>query len=188
MIHARITNPTLFSRSSKLFGMLESIVVEAKGIYADRIGLYGHRKAILHIRNQDLGWRPLNHNYALFKRRIRRDKMYILTNSLRSNITYWKKVKSFNSGVDTIFIGVPNSFRPTSANISYGRGKKRGVYIHTFHPNYVKMMELGSTKNNQPARPLWKPVLKEVEKFVASDSSGKNAAIAKSILNHLRRV
>lgn len=120
-----------------------------------------------HLRNQDLGWIPLNKAYASRKKGDER----ILINNWR----YYEAIKTEN-GRDGFEVGVRKGiyYRGKHGNISIAR-------MATLHETgtfglWGKPIEL-------PKRPLWGPSIKEFNK-----QFGVNETIVKEIRKHLKEV
>lgn len=125
-----------------------------------QIGLEGEAKAVSHIKNQDLSWKPYKDNkYSESKsRRGLSDKMLVATSDYFNAITSWAKGLSAYSGVRR-------------------RVKNRdGDYIDVI----AAVQEYGSKKGGVEARPLWRPVYKEMLSWI------KQRNIEKRVLDSLK--
>jgi hypothetical protein len=152
-----------------LMSKLRTIMLEVNGKYALRIGMMGRRIAIKHIQNDDLGWAKLNKTYAAYKRKVSRDKKYVLTNSFRSSIINFVR----RAGYDyTAYIGIPAGFTPSKRISSTGSGSKRVNHVNWHHPKYIYFLEYGRRGGGQvqPARPLWRPSLSDLKNWLGTDT------------------
>lgn len=130
-----------------------------------RIGLQAEKKAVLHLRNQDLNWKPLSERYRKRKtgersrtrndggrdRRFKKmsEKILIATSSYLQAITSWVQK-------ETAYIGVKRGVK-----------NKDGQEIG----NIAKIHEYGSIARNIPARPLWKPTFEEMQSEIKNRPS-----------------
>lgn len=125
------------------------------------------RKVKAHIRNQDLGWKPLSPMYEM-----RKSGAGLNTNIMRAHDTYYDNIKVWQSGNRHL------------VNI----GVKRGIYTKTISGRKSKLEvatiaaihELSSGKRF-PRRPLWNPTIKEM-----GSSKGIRKIFINSLVWHLR--
>lgn len=101
-----------------------------------RFGLFAEGRAKLHMSNQDLSWQPLKASTLKYKKG---DKILIETSAYFQSITSWVNK-------NTVYAGV-------SRKAKNGKGEEIA--------NIAAVHEFGSKSRNIPARPLWKPTLKE---------------------------
>lgn len=134
-------------------------------IEMQRIGLQAEKKAVMHLRNQDLNWKPLSERYKKRKtgersrtrkdggqgKRLKKlsDKILIATSSYLQAITSW-------ATKDVAYVGVKRGVKNAD-------GQEIG--------NIAKIHEYGSIARNIPARPLWKPVYDEMQKEIRNRPS-----------------
>lgn len=128
-----------------LVANLNNDMERARKITLKRVGLYAEGKAKKHMSKQDLKWLPLKPRTITAKvRRGESEKTLIATSSYFQSITSWVKK-------DKVLIGVKRNVV-----------NRKGQVI----ANIARVHEFGSSTRNIPARPLWKPVLKETVKFM----------------------
>jgi len=167
-----------------LMSKLKTIMLEANGKYALRISMMGRRIAIKHIQNDDLGWAKLNRTYASYKKKVGRDKKYVLTNSFRSGIeNYVRRV-----GHDyTAYIGIPEGFTPRKRISSTGHFRKRITHVNYHHPRYIYFLEYGRSGSGQvqPARPLWQPSLSDLKKWLDNDTATYHRMLNREIRRYM---
>lgn len=143
-----------------------------------RVALKAERAAVLHMRNQDLGWAPLNDAYLAWKttnvtakqaaseatkkdkngqnrgRRKQARGRYSNKTLIRTS-TYMQSITSWAFG-NTAYTGV----KKTAVHKEPGQKDVILADIAMVH-------EYGSIARNIPARPLWGPVDKEIKAWVA---------------------
>ena len=135
-----------------LIGKLSKTFKEAQIEALTKVGLFAESRAKKHISSQDLGWKPLKPET---KRNKQRDGYS--TSILVHTSAYFQSITSWRKG-DTVYVGVKK----------VARGKE-GENI----ANIAKIHEYGAPKNNIPARPLWRPVLKESVQWLNKNSPEK---------------
>lgn len=110
-----------------------------------QLGLKAEQKAVLHLRNQDLNWQRLSDVYLRRKNNKKgkrlSEKTLIATGSYLQSITSW-------ATKDAVFVGVKR-------NVKNNEGEDIA--------NIAMIHEYGSTARNIPARPLWGPVMNEMQ-------------------------
>ena len=117
-----------------------------------KVGLKAEGIAVKHLRDQDLGWQPLNEEYRKYKiSKGGSEKTLIDTSTYLQAIT--SRVKRM-----TALVGV---FR---GEVKYDeKGEEDVVNIAAIH-------EFGSKSQNIPARPLWRPTLAEMKQWLKKDN------------------
>ncbi len=168
-----------------LMSKLASIIEETNYIYTVRVGMYGKRFAIKHIQQQDLKWAPLDKTYQRFKMRYKKDKKYVLTNSYRSAITNFT---TRNLKGHYAHIGIPKGYKPQNRVVgSSGKGKSRLYRLNFHHPRYVHFLEYGRSGAGQvqPARPLWRPLLREMRDFINNDKQYYYSLLRRKIRSYI---
>jgi hypothetical protein len=146
-----------FDRANRALNSMQKDIQTINTIELKRIGLQAEKKAVMHLRNQDLGWKPLSERYRKRKTgersRTRNDggrdkrfkkmseKILIATSSYLQAITSWVKK-------ETVYVGVKRG-------VTNENGQEIG--------NIAKVHEYGSVAKNIPARPLWKPTFEEMQ-------------------------
>ena len=111
-----------------------------------KIGLKGERIAVLHIRNQDLGWEPLNSKYL--ERKIEEGKS---EKTLIADAEYIRNISSYPANMN-VLIGVDKKVKTKD-------GKETIADVAKTH-------EYGSEAQGIPARPLWRPTYQEILKWL----------------------
>jgi len=148
-------------------------------------------RAVRHLRDQDLGWKPLSEEYLKSKIASGLSEKTLISSSqmmqaITSDIdTGGKKSyagvfrKSFykNSGV----MKTPKSKNGRRKNPKRNRpsessSKKLAI------SDIAKTMEYGSVKKGIPARPLWRPVYKEVREWLI-----KTELFSREVLDQFKR-
>ena len=123
-------------------------MLQAQEIALKRVGLYAEGQAKLHIRNQDLGWKPLQPKTIADK--IRKG---FSTNILVQTSSYFQAITSWvDKDKGVAYVGVKKQVR----------NKETGELV----ADIAKVHEFGSKSGNIPARPLWQPVNREALEFM----------------------
>lgn len=140
---------------------LERIGKEAMKEGLAKAGLFAEGRAKSHISKQDLGWVPLKKTYKRSKQR-----QGFSTNILVKTSAYFQAITSYVIK-NTAYVGVKKVAR-----------NKEGKEI----ANIAAVHEFSSSKAKIPARPLWKPTLKETETWIK-----RNTIFEKLVEKKLKR-
>lgn len=120
-----------------------------------------------HLRNQDLKWKPLNKAYA-----SRKANDYILLKSWK----YYNAISIQRTKRDEFFVGVEKGL--------YYRGRWGSIQVaYMAYLHEVGTTGIWGKPIELPARPLWKPSIKEFQK-----NFGIEETITKAIRTHLKSV
>jgi hypothetical protein len=106
----------------------------------------GERTVVMHLKSQDLGWKPLTDRYRRRKRRFKRGGR-LSEKTLIATATYFKSITAEKFSPFEGAVGVLRQAR-------YQRGEKIA--------NIAMVHEFGTKNRRIPARPLWKPSLEEI--------------------------
>ncbi len=110
-------------------------------------GLKAEKIAVNHIRNNDLGWAPLDPKYKASKiKRGYSESIYVMTSTYIQSITSWVEGNKSYAGV-----------KKDVTHPKEGGGGSEKVY------KIAAILEYGSEK--MPKRPLWQPTYKETLKW-----------------------
>jgi hypothetical protein len=142
----------------KKFGDWDLVMNLAKNMSGDvdnanrialmQIAARAEAKAVKHLRDQDLKWRSLSPKYLEWKnKKGLSNKKLIATSTMMQAVT-----SQVNKQGTVSFAGVLRKAR-----------NKDGEVI----ADIAKTMEYGSIVRGIPARPLWKPVFKEMREYIA---------------------
>jgi hypothetical protein len=130
---------------SRLIKNIDTDMSRAKDISLKRFVLYAEGKAKKHLRDQDLRWQRLSPKTLAAKvKKGGSNKILIDTSTYFQSITGWVHK-------DHALVGVKREARDKKGNVI---------------ANIARVHEFGSPKRNIPARPLWKPVMKETLKYM----------------------
>lgn len=119
-------------------------IEEASLTARQKIGLYIEGQVKRHLRDQDLGWEPLNPKTLANKVRKGSSNKILIDTS-----TYFQSITTNTIG-RVVFVGVKRNVTDREGN--------NLADVGTVH-------EFGTRSGDIPARPLWRPVLKEAIKF-----------------------
>lgn len=115
----------------------------------------GERFAVNAVKNQTLGWAPLNTRYLARKRALgQSEKILIRTASYFQAITSWVK------GKEAAFVGVRRTVRTRDAAGRFNKGGKDNPVA-----DIANILEYGSPARGIPARPLWRPTALHMAKW-----------------------
>lgn len=144
-----------------LVNNLHQDIKESNKIMLKRIGLEAEKRAVDHLQKQDLSWEALKPE--TLKRKTKKglsEKILIATSSYFQSITSW-------ADSQTAYAGVKRTAR-----------NKEGQEI----ANIAKIHEYGSKVRNIPARPLWKPVFREMIAYIRREN-----LFAKAFLDKVKK-
>jgi hypothetical protein len=133
-----------------------------------RLGQLIVKKVKAHIRNQDLGWKPLKKETADAKNRYGLDDKILWGHG-----TYYRSITVWESGMGrAVFVGV-----------------KRNIYTRTYRgrKSKIEVAQIAaihefSSGRKIPKRPLWNPTIKEM-----GGAQGFKEQFVKSFKAYLRR-
>lgn len=157
-----------WAETMKVLGRLSPEIKEASIKAQMKVGREIVKKVKAHLRNQDLGWAPLDTDYARRKSRLGLD-----TRTLISWGTYYNAIEMWTSGnKHLMMIGVRSGIYTRSPN---GRKSKLEVAkiaaIHEF-----------ARGKKMPKRPLWNPTIAEM-----GGVNGIKKMYINSLVYHLSR-
>lgn len=164
-------NFQLFGQWEKTMDVLKTIGPKVKNASVKaqfKVGNVIVKKVKAHIRNQDLGWEPLNPLYE-----FRKEKAGMSANTLMAYKTYYNNILVWQSGNGhhLVNIGVKRGIYTTE--ISGKRSKKDVASIAAMHEF--------SSGNKLPRRPLWNPTIQEI-----GGAKGIKKMYVNSLIWHLR--
>lgn len=123
-----------------MIGRLSHNLKRANDISLARFAIKAERIAKMHMRAQDLGWKPLSVDYLAAKIRRGESELTLIATS-----DYFQAVTSWSDG-DKAYAGIRK-------NITNEEGKELA--------NIAATHEFGSEAANIDARPLWQPTYAE---------------------------
>jgi hypothetical protein len=134
-----------YDKTKSFVDNLDSSIKKGLDLSIKKVGLKAESMAVKHMRDQDLGWKPLSQRYLARTLKFNKSEKTMI-----STEGYWHAIttKKTDKGV---FIGVLK-----------GEKNEDGNEI----AKYAAINEFGSTARNIPARPLWQPVLSELREWI----------------------
>lgn len=145
-----------WDKLNNLFKGLKQAFDKAGKETLQKLAMEGEKFAVKAIKNQSLGWVPLDPKYLARKiGKGESNKIYVATSSYYQSITSWvSKGKGY--------VGVR---RMVKERDSSGRYVKGGSQSNNLIADIANILEYGSPARGIPARPLWRPTAEFVAKF-----------------------
>lgn len=139
-----------WGKMSRIIKNINRDLAQARDMSLKRFVLFAEGGAKKHLRDQDLKWKPLNPQYLAAKvKRGGSGKILIDTSTYFRDITGWVKN-------EMALVGIKRESKD-----------KKGKPL----ANIARLHEFGSPSRNIPARPLWKPVLKESITYIKKNGN-----------------
>lgn len=150
-----------WKRATALIGNLGREMIIARQQFLARWGLKAEQLAVRHISKQDLGWAPLSASYLAQKVREGHSELILVQTS-----TYFQSITSWADDM-TAYAGVKK-------DVKYGDDDTEVADI-------AATMEYGSEDGTIPARPLWKPVMQEMQAWAGKKENRPEGIFLKNI-------